>query len=73
MLITVRAAAANAGRGPASIKFCVAVPVYIATDRAHMRDQCRWFGGRVGINVPIPVPVAYHSFGGINLGFPQHD
>lgn len=38
-----------------SIKFCVAAPMYIADDadaaRAHMRDQCRWFGGMVGNHV----------------------
>ena len=51
MITTVRAAAANVGRDPAPIKFCVAAPMYIGTDWAHMRDQCRWFGGMVGNHV----------------------
>ncbi|MBF0672456.1 MULTISPECIES: TIGR03842 family LLM class F420-dependent oxidoreductase [unclassified Salinibacterium] len=55
MIKTVRDAAANAGRDPMSIKFCVAAPMYITDDadaaRAHMRDQCRWFGGMVGNHV----------------------
>src|SRR5690554_1970868 len=55
MIKTVRDAAADAGRDPMSIKFCVAAPMYIGDDtdaaRAHMRDQCRWFGGMVGNHV----------------------
>jgi probable F420-dependent oxidoreductase len=51
MITTVRAAAANVGRDPASVTFCVAAPMYVGTDRAHMRDQCRWFGGMVGNHV----------------------
>ena len=55
MITTVRDAAANAGRDPLSIKFCVAAPMYIGDDTpdslAHMRDQCRWFGGMVGNHV----------------------
>jgi probable F420-dependent oxidoreductase len=51
MITSVREAAANAGRDPASITFCVAAPNYIGTDWAHMRDQCRWFGGMVGNHV----------------------
>jgi probable F420-dependent oxidoreductase len=51
MIQTVRDAADNAGRDPMSIKFCVAAPFYIGDDWAHMRDQCRWFGGMVGNHV----------------------
>ncbi|WP_066297463.1 TIGR03842 family LLM class F420-dependent oxidoreductase [Arthrobacter luteolus] len=51
MIRTVRQAAADAGRDPDSISFCVAAPMYIGTDREHMRDQCRWFGGMVGNHV----------------------
>jgi probable F420-dependent oxidoreductase len=51
MIRTVRQAAANAGRDPDSLEFCVAAPMYIGTDREHMRNQCRWFGGMVGNHV----------------------
>ncbi|HRN30151.1 MAG TPA: TIGR03842 family LLM class F420-dependent oxidoreductase, partial [Terrimesophilobacter sp.] len=55
MITSVREAAEAAGRDPASIKFCVAAPMYIGDKtkdaRAHMRDQCRWFGGMVGNHV----------------------
>jgi len=51
----VRAAAAAAGRDPASISVCVAAPAYV-TDGSdagleHGRSQCRWFGGMVGNHV----------------------
>jgi len=51
MIRTVRQAAADAGRDPDSISFCVAAPMYIGTDMEHMRNQCRWFGGMVGNHV----------------------
>src|SRR3546814_9696426 len=51
MIRTVRDAAEAAGRDPDSIAFCVAAPMYIGTDRAHMIEQCRWFGGMVGNHV----------------------
>ena len=51
MIQTVRTAAANAGRDPMAVKFCVAAPMYVGSDVAHMRDQCRWFGGMVGNHV----------------------
>ena len=55
MIATVRAAAEKAGRDPDAVKFCVAAPMYIGDDtpesRAHMREQCRWFGGMVGNHV----------------------
>ena len=47
----VRSAAEEAGRDPASITICVAAPAYVGDDVAHMRDQCRWFGGMVGNHV----------------------
>ena len=55
MIGAVRDAAEKAGRDPMSVKFCVAAPMYIGEDTpesmAHMRDQCRWFGGMVGNHV----------------------
>ena len=47
----VREAAAAAGRDPAAVKICVAAPAYVGDDLAHMREQCRWFGGMVGNHV----------------------
>jgi probable F420-dependent oxidoreductase len=47
----VRTAAAQAGRDPDAITICVAAPAYVGDDMAHMRDQCRWFGGMVGNHV----------------------
>jgi probable F420-dependent oxidoreductase len=51
MIKSVRDAAAAAGRDPEAITFCVAAPAYVGDDLAHMRDQCRWFGGMVGNHV----------------------
>ncbi len=51
MISSVREAAANAGRDPDAVTFCVAAPNYVGSDWAHMRDQCRWFGGMVGNHV----------------------
>jgi len=51
MIAHVREAAANVGRDPASLTFCVAAPAYVGDDVAHQRDQCRWFGGMVGNHV----------------------
>jgi len=55
MIATVRQAAENVGRDPDEIAFCVAAPMYIGEDtpesRAHMIEQCRWFGGMVGNHV----------------------
>ncbi|MFD5493167.1 TIGR03842 family LLM class F420-dependent oxidoreductase [Streptomyces sp. NPDC127091] len=51
MVKAVRAAAAEAGRDPASVTVCVAAPAYVGDDLAHARDQCRWFGGTVGNHV----------------------
>ncbi|MFZ9927910.1 MAG: TIGR03842 family LLM class F420-dependent oxidoreductase [Ilumatobacteraceae bacterium] len=47
----VRKAARDAGRDPKSVKICVAAPAYVGDDKAHMREQCRWFGGMVGNHV----------------------
>ena len=51
MIGSVREAAVAAGRDPDAITFCVAAPAYVGDDWAHMRDQCRWFGGMVGNHV----------------------
>jgi len=51
MIKTVKEAAANAGRDPDSLAFCVAAPMYVGADLAHQREQCRWFGGMVGNHV----------------------
>ncbi len=55
MIAAVRRAAADAGRDPDAITFCVAAPAYVGADTPdswrHMRDQCRWFGGMVGNHV----------------------
>ena len=47
----VRKAARDVGRDPKSVKICVAAPAYVGDDLAHMREQCRWFGGMVGNHV----------------------
>ncbi len=71
MIQTVREAAANAGRDPSAIKFCVSAPMYIGEDWAHMRAQNRWFGGMVGNHVAdivqrygadAPVPQAFTDY-----------
>jgi probable F420-dependent oxidoreductase len=56
MIRTVRDSAEAAGRDPDAITFCVAAPMYVGDGdspaaRAHMREQCRWFGGMVGNHV----------------------
>lgn len=56
MIKAVRDAAEKAGRDPDAITFCVAAPMYVGdgdspAERAHMREQCRWFGGMVGNHV----------------------
>jgi probable F420-dependent oxidoreductase len=55
MITQVRNAAEAAGRDPDAITFCVAAPAYVGDDSpesmAHMREQCRWFGGMVGNHV----------------------
>jgi probable F420-dependent oxidoreductase len=56
MVKAVRDAATAAGRDPDDVTICVAAPAYVtasgdATELAHARDQCRWFGGMVGNHV----------------------
>jgi len=56
MIRAVRDSAEAAGRDPDAIRFCVAAPAYLGDGdspaaRAHMREQCRWFGGMVGNHV----------------------
>lgn len=56
MIAAVRDAADAAGRDPDALSFCVAAPAYVGDGdspaaRAHMREQCRWFGGMVGNHV----------------------
>ena len=51
MIDAVRRAAADAGRDPDAITFCVAAPAYVGDDLEHQRDQTRWFGGMVGNHV----------------------
>ena len=51
MIKAVRKAAADAGRDPAALKFCVAAPAYVGDDLVHQREQTRWFGGMVGNHV----------------------
>jgi len=51
MIQTVKDAAANVGRDPESLAFCVAAPMYVSDDLGHARDQSRWFGGMVGNHV----------------------
>jgi probable F420-dependent oxidoreductase len=69
MITTVRNAAEAAGRDPLSIKFCVAAPMYIGDssdpkEMAHMREQCRWFGGMVGNHV-ADIVAKYGSDGSV--------
>ncbi|CAL8972784.1 F420-dependent glucose-6-phosphate dehydrogenase [Cellulomonas sp. T2.31MG-18] len=56
MIRAVRDSAEAAGRDPDEVQFCVAAPAYVGdgqspAERAHMREQCRWFGGMVGNHV----------------------
>ena len=64
----VRAAAAGAGRDPASVKICVAAPAYVTDGTeaglAHGREQCRWFGGMVGNHV-ADIVERYGEGGGV--------
>jgi probable F420-dependent oxidoreductase len=59
----VRAAAAEAGRDPLSVKICVAAPAYVGSDLAHQREQSRWFGGMVGNHV-ADIVARYGADGG---------
>ncbi len=48
-------AAVDAGRPADALRICVAAPAYLTDgsvgQRAHAREQCRWFGGMVGNHV----------------------
>jgi probable F420-dependent oxidoreductase len=79
----VRKAAADAGRDPSSVKICVAAPAYVGTDLAHMREQCRWFGGMVGNHVadlvtrygsagPVPPALTDYIAGRQGYDYNQH-
>ena len=80
---SVREAAAAAGRDPAGITICVAAPAYVGDDLAHMRDQCRWFGGMVGNHVadivarygedgPVPKALTDYIRGRESYDYNQH-
>lgn len=47
----VREAAEKAGRDADAIEICVVAPAYVGDDKAHQREQVRWFGGMVGNHV----------------------
>ncbi|WP_147916372.1 TIGR03842 family LLM class F420-dependent oxidoreductase [Ruania zhangjianzhongii] len=64
MIAAVRQAATEAGRNPDEITVCVAAPMYIGSDVAHMREQCRWFGGMVGNHV-ADIVARYGSTGAV--------
>jgi probable F420-dependent oxidoreductase len=40
-----------AGKDINGFTICVAAPAHVGSDRAHQRDQARWFGGMVGNHV----------------------
>jgi probable F420-dependent oxidoreductase len=80
---SVREAAAAAGRDPASVTVCVAAPAYVGEDLAHMRDQCRWFGGMVGNHVadivgrygtdgPVPKALTDYIAGRAGYDYNEH-
>jgi probable F420-dependent oxidoreductase len=71
MIAQVRDAAEKAGRDPDAITFCVAAPAYVGPEEAlaHMREQCRWFGGMVGNHVADIV--RRYGTGAGGSGFPQ--
>src|SRR5471030_3276796 len=85
MITAVRDAAANVGRDPAALTFCVAAPAYVGSDLEHQRDQCRWFGGMVGNHVadiverygsdrdsPIPVALTDYIKGREGYDYSEH-
>jgi probable F420-dependent oxidoreductase len=71
MIGAVRDAAEKAGRDPDAITFCVAAPMYVGDGSpeswAHMREQCRWFGGMVGNHV-ADIVAKYGDAGGAGAG-----
>ncbi len=50
-MAAVREAAAAVGRDADEVTIAVVAPAYVGDDRAHQRDQLRWFGGMVGNHV----------------------
>ena len=64
MIAAVRRSAAEAGRDPDAIKFCVAAPAYVGDDLEHQREQTRWFGGMVGNHV-ADIVARYGDSGGV--------
>jgi len=68
MIGTVREAAANAGRDPDSITFCVAAPMMVTADLEHARAQSRWFGGMVGNHV-ADIVARYGASGAVPEAF----
>jgi len=66
-IAAVRQAAERVGRDPAAVTVCVAAPAYVGDDMAHMREQCRWFGGMVGNHVADIV----NRYGGEGSAVPQ--
>ncbi len=50
-LAAVREGAKAAGRSPDALATCVVAPAYVGPNRAHQREQLRWFGGMVGNHV----------------------
>ncbi|WP_430784264.1 TIGR03842 family LLM class F420-dependent oxidoreductase [Actinoplanes sp. G11-F43] len=64
MIKAVRKAAADKGRDPDAIKFCVAAPAYVGDDLGHQREQTRWFGGMVGNHV-ADIVARYGSSGAV--------
>jgi probable F420-dependent oxidoreductase len=70
MIKSVREAAANVGRDPDEITFCVAAPMYVGDDWAHMREQSRWFGGMVGNHV-ADIVAKYGADGSGDSAVPQ--
>jgi alkanesulfonate monooxygenase SsuD/methylene tetrahydromethanopterin reductase-like flavin-dependent oxidoreductase (luciferase family) len=64
------------------VQLCVAGPAYVGEDMAHMRDQCRWFGGMVGNHVAdiverygsdAPVPKALTDYIKGRKGYDYND
>ena len=79
----VRQAASDAGRDPDELTICVAAPAYVTDDRAHAREQCRWFGGMVGNHVadivarygessPVPKALTDYIKGREGYDYNQH-
>ncbi len=57
----------DAGKNADDFYVVVAAPAYVGDDRAHLRDQTRWFGGMVGNHVADIV----HKYGAESGMVPQ--